>query len=399
MGRHPKYMHGPLAGYALLLIAGAVPVHAADMPPEVNVLVETPAQPQAQPQPQPIAPMPPESVPVAQAPPPAALPADTLPGAGTTHDAAPDTRPPVLTTAGSDWEALKAQAIAQVEAGKLDEAHESCRKALALAQQKVGADGVPVADSLGTLAAVYQARGDTLAAEALLRWSLGILETAYGPDDTALLRPLRGLAALYVQDAATLNSEDGLRKAGPWLERGMRIVDLAQAKGTAHDADDMGEFAAFVHNVGDGEGFLKIMQVVLAVRERTLGLDHPKVGDTLLTMADWFAWSRQADRVAPLAIRILTIHERAYGAASPEFANTLAQLRTLNFKVGDPMLAEGYGRRALDIRERALGATHPDVAEALRGLADIFERSGRPAMALQYRERANKIAPLPSVPR
>lgn len=389
-----KYTHDMLVAVGLSLLVAAAPAQSAAMQP-AGAPPEAPARQ-------------PDALPTATA-----LPADTPPTEAAQVDAAtaeaaqvdaPLAAPaapeapataPVPATAGSEWEVLQRQAIAQIDAGRLDEAQATCRQALALAEEKVGADGVPVAYSLGALAAVYQARGDTLGAEALLRWSLAILEHAYGPDGTALLRPLRGLAGLYVQDAAMLNSEAGRQKAGPWLQRGMRIIDLAQANGTAQDADEMSEFAAFVHNVGDGEGFLKIMQVVLAVRERTLGPEHARVGDTLLAMAEWFAWSRQGERVAPLAVRAMTIHERAYGTTSPEFANTLAQLRTLNFKVGDPMLAEGYGRRALDIRERALGATHPDVAEALRGLADIFERSGRPAMALQYRERANRIAPLP----
>ena len=79
----------------------------------------------------------------------------------------------------------------------------------------------------------------------------------------------------------------------------------------------------------------------------------------------------RSSEAIPLALRALTIREKALGPDHPDVAMSLNNLAELYRAQGRYADAEPLHKRALTIREKALGPNHPDVALSLSNLAGI----------------------------
>lgn len=82
----------------------------------------------------------------------------------------------------------------------------------------------------------------------------------------------------------------------------------------------------------------------------------------------------------------LAIREKTLGENHPAVAATLNNLAVLYGKRGKYKEAEPLCKRALDIREKVLGKDHPDVAKQLNNLALLCQNQVRnvPALCLSY---------------
>ncbi len=108
----------------------------------------------------------------------------------------------------------------------------------------------------------------------------------------------------------------------------------------------------------------------LAIREKSLGPDHPDVATSLNNLAE----------LLKLKGRLLTI--RKLFINSPPH-----QTKHLVYVTAEPLL-----NRALDIREKALGPDHPDVATSLNNIAELYTLiEDKKVNALQLHERALAI--------
>ena len=109
-----------------------------------------------------------------------------------------------------------------------------------------------------------------------------------------------------------------------------------------------------------------LLNDALAIREKTLGPDHPAVAATLNNLA------------------VL------YGSLSPFLARRRVSLRHLG-KRNKFKEAEVLCKRALDIREKCLGGFHPDVAKQLNNLALLCQNQGKYEEVESYYKRAIEI--------
>ena len=129
----------------------------------------------------------------------------------------------------------------------------------------------------------------------------------------------------------------------------------------------------------------------LAIREKALGPEHPRVASSLNNLAVLYdAQGRYAD-AEPLIKRSLAIDEKALGPQHPKVAvglNNLARLYDAQGRYAD---AEPLYKRALAIQEKALGPQHPDVGQSLNNLAGLYESQGRYADAEPLYKRALAI--------
>src|SRR5262245_51328540 len=75
--------------------------------------------------------------------------------------------------------------------------------------------------------------------------------------------------------------------------------------------------------------------------------------------------------------RALAIREKSLGADHPDTANALNNLAHLNYSQGRYAEAEPLFKRALAIREKALGPDHPETAESLNKLAELYKSQGK----------------------
>jgi tetratricopeptide (TPR) repeat protein len=94
--------------------------------------------------------------------------------------------------------------------------------------------------------------------------------------------------------------------------------------------------------------------------------------------------ARKYTEAIPLAQRLLAIRERTLGLNHPDVASALNNLAALYEEQGRYAEAAPLYKRALAIREKALPSDHPDVVHSLNTLADL------------YNERAATMTPSPS---
>jgi CHAT domain-containing protein len=129
----------------------------------------------------------------------------------------------------------------------------------------------------------------------------------------------------------------------------------------------------------------------LAIREKTLGHDHPDLATTLNNLASLYdSQGRYAD-AEPLYQRSLAIAEKVLGRDHPDVALSLNNLALLYHNQGRYAEAEPLYKRSLSIREKALGRDHPDVATSLNNLAGLYKNQGRYAEAEPLCQRSLAI--------
>ena len=126
---------------------------------------------------------------------------------------------------------------------------------------------------------------------------------------------------------------------------------------------------------------IKIAEKVLAIREKTLSPDHPKVAESLNNMARLYESLGYYAKAEPLHKRALGILEKVLGPDHPMVAQSLNNRAALYKSSGDYAKAEPLYKRSLAIREKALGLDHPKVAESLNNMASLYESLGDYAKA------------------
>ena len=93
------------------------------------------------------------------------------------------TTPPVLAEgAGIEWDVLNDEVMELIRTGKYDRGVVVAKKALEVAEKKVGPNHPSVATSLNNLASLYYTQGHYAQAEPLHKRALAIREKALGPD-------------------------------------------------------------------------------------------------------------------------------------------------------------------------------------------------------------------------
>lgn len=119
----------------------------------------------------------------------------------------------------------------------------------------------------------------------------------------------------------------------------------------------------------------------LAIREKTLGPEHPEVAKSLVNLAIFYRKQGKYAEGEPLCKRALAIAEKVLGPEHPDVAASLENLAILYSDQGKYAEAELFYKRALAIWEKALGPEHPDVAMSLNNLALLYKQQGKYAEA------------------
>lgn len=129
----------------------------------------------------------------------------------------------------------------------------------------------------------------------------------------------------------------------------------------------------------------------LAIQEKALGPDDPRVATCLNNLALLLHKRGDYEGAEPLYRRALAIDEKALGPDHPNVSMNLKNLVALLRAKGDYTAAEPLARRALAIDEKALGPNHPDVAKDLNDLADLLHAENNDQEAAPLYGRALAI--------
>jgi tetratricopeptide (TPR) repeat protein len=134
-----------------------------------------------------------------------------------------------------------------------------------------------------------------------------------------------------------------------------------------------------------------LLRDVLAIREKTLGPEHPDTAESLNNLAHLLQAQGDFAGARPLYERALAIREKTLGPEHPYTAVSLNNLASLLRTQGDLAGARPLYERALAVAEKALGPEHPDTATCLNNLASVLKAQGNFAGARPLYERALAI--------
>jgi esterase/lipase superfamily enzyme/Tfp pilus assembly protein PilF len=156
---------------------------------------------------------------------------------------------------------------------------------------------------------------------------------------------------------------------------------------TAYSLNNLGALYAIE---GRNEEAKVLYQQSLAIREKVLGPNDAGIAITLNNLAALEQRQGQLAQAQRLYERVLSIRQSAFGT-NLDVATTLNNLAMLQQRQGNLAQADSLYKRALEIRKRVLGSDHPVVAQSLSNLAALYQNQGRYADAEELYRRALAI--------
>ena len=119
----------------------------------------------------------------------------------------------------------------------------------------------------------------------------------------------------------------------------------------------------------------------LHMREAKFGSDHPNVATGLILLAQTYLSEWKLAEALALYERALSIQEKTLGVDHLDIAETLNYMANVQ---QNPKVRLELRQRALRIRENALGCEHPDVATSTGELAGAYQELDEPEKAEEY---------------
>jgi tetratricopeptide (TPR) repeat protein/CHAT domain-containing protein len=313
-----------------------------------------------------------------------------------------------------ETELLRRQATELAREGKYTAALEPARQALETRKAILGEKAPQYADSLVTVASLYQGMKDYPKAEPLLRQALEIRKASPGENHPVYARSLERLAALYT-------ATGDYARAEPLYRRALEIGKVAYGETGSGYTSTLADFASMLEGwakqLTSREDFAaarKVRQELLAIRTRLHGGQHWQTTDARLALAYVERLARlpadqrrrlaEADRLheramdlarqgkddqaLPLARRGAEVRKELLGEDDPRHAATLYLLGALLGRKGDTARALATTRQAAAILKKTLGETHPSTIACLYNLGRLYQRTGDYIQAEALLQRA-----------
>lgn len=136
---------------------------------------------------------------------------------------------------------------------------------------------------------------------------------------------------------------------------------------------------------------LRIAEQVLAIRDRELGENDPKIAEVLGYLGVLYLERGDHKQAEPFFRRALLISEKAIGPESSAVAVSLNHLASVYQAEGDYTMAEHFYQRALSVGEKTAGPDSLYVSNILNNLGLILEAKGDYSRAIVYHHRALQI--------
>ncbi len=203
-------------------------------------------------------------------------------------------------------------------------------------------------------------------------------------ENTDYATALNNLASLY-------QSQGKYDEAEPIQKRTLAILEKALGDEHPKVATCLNNLAALYQSQGKFDEAEPIQKRALAIAEKALGDEHPDVATGLNNLAGLYDSQGKYGEAEPIYKQALAIREKALGDQHPNVATSLNNLAELYRSQGKFGKAEPLLKRALTIREKALGDQHPDVAQSLNNLAGLYESQGKYGEAEPIFKRALTI--------
>lgn len=197
-------------------------------------------------------------------------------------------------------------------------------------------------------------------------------------------------ASLLNETACYLDDRAQYAEAEPLYLLSLAIREKSLGPDHPHVAASLNNLALLYKNQGRYTEAEPLYERALAIYEKHRGPGHLSVANSLNNLAGLYrAQSRYAE-AEPLYQRSLAIREKVLDLEHPDVATNLNNLALLYHDQRRYAEAETLYKRALAIREKVLGLEHPDVATSLNNLAGVYSSQDRYAEAepIYYRSLA-----------
>ena len=158
-----------------------------------------------------------------------------------------------------------------------------------------------------------------------------------------------------------------------------------------HVAQSLHNLASLYQAQGNYSQAELFYQRALTIKESSLGLDHPAVAGSLNNLAVLYQVQGNYAQAKPLLQRVLVIWTKTMGPDHLNVAISLNNLANIYQDQGDYIRAENLAQKALNIRQKTLGSDHPDVANSLNNLASLSHVQGNYIQAKLRSQNALEI--------
>lgn len=232
-----------------------------------------------------------------------------------------------------------------IESGDYTAAMPALERARNILENSGRSGDVTLQACLSAQAALLQATGKLEDARGLFARVLAEREQTFGPDHPAVAWSLNNLAMCLVDMNA---APDAL----PLEKRALEIWQMSSPDNTAALGAGLNNLGWISYLRDSTAEAVSLLERSLALREASLGPEHPHVAATLENLALSLDVSQDSEAQA----KALTFHQRA-----------------------------------LDLRKKSLGADHPLVARSHRSLAEAQARNGKSREALDHALLAEEI--------
>ncbi len=271
------------------------------------------------------------------------------------------------------------------QGGRYAEAAEHLKEALAIAEAEYGPTSSEAALVHEDIAHGQRLLGDYAGALVHVELALASIRERHGDEHPKLAAVLQSQAMILSHIGDHERSDAAVREA-------LRLTEQAYGPDSPRLAYMLNDLAVSACDRGRFAEAEADYRRAIDLRVSTFGREHMLVTTLLYNLG--ICLTHQEERRAEahdLFVETLAIRERIVGPEHPKVAFPLLGLGALATEEGRFDEAEAHLLRALAIREASLGPEHPRVAFPLADLAKVAIRRGRPEAALDLAERALRL--------
>ena len=280
---------------------------------------------------------------------------------------------------------LRSLAVLDESAGRYSEASADLTQALAIALGEYGPNSAEAGGVHEALGRVQRLTGDFPAARGHIDRALDITRETHGAQHPKLA-PVLQSKAMILGDIGDKDAADAATREA------LMLTERAYGSDNPRLAYMLNDLAVTTCDRGDLVAAEAMYRRALALRVAALGREHMLVTTLLQNLGTCLAEepTRRAEARA-LFEETLAIRERLVGKDHPKVAFPVLGLGDLALEDGHLDDAERLYQRALVIREKSLGGEHSRLSFPLAGLAAVALARDRPQDAAPLAERALRL--------
>ena len=181
------------------------------------------------------------------------------------------------------------------------------------------------------------------------------------------------------------------KKAEPFYERALKIREKALGPNNSAVVSSIGGLADLYRLEGDYAKAEPVGRRALELSEKLFGPTHEMTATAYNNLAATYHGMGKYDKAQVLYEKALKLLDDKLGPNHNKVGAALDNIGVLYREKGDYKKAESYALRAVEVTEKARGPDHPETATALNDLGKVYEAMGDTAKAQPLRERAATI--------